>query len=584
VWIIVIATVLMGCSEYQIEQQQTIPEGTETAAVPAPAIVVEPATVDFGVLAVGSSAAIVVQVRNEGTETLDLHGLFLLDQAGAYTTTQLGVTALEPNESTNFAVTYTPILDGLHDDRVDVYSNDPLSPTLQVPIIGTTLAPVIQITPDFHDFGAVSESTDVSLWVENAGNADLLVSSVSYTSTSEEELYLAEPGLFVDGTGTLAPGEGTTLVVRFTPIDESGEEGTVHIFSNDPVYDEAVAVQQGEGSSCADIGWEGEFFVQTVDNTHLNLYASNGDGTFAAPVELGAGESLEYASGPLLLDWTDDGYYDIVVKARPSGTTDYELLLLEYDACEEKWVNSLLMTLIDYAVVGGGDFNGDGLLDLYGYDSSALTGKVLLNSADGSVVEIANAFDISSVYSNYKIGATYHSADVDLDGHSDIVMFEYSSGGTATTGLWLASGVGDGTFSTPILVGTLPVPANGIDLSDLNMDGMIDLIVGLDDDGDPGQGFILQGDGTTFGAATELFDIRDSVESGSDTCCVGRLSMYDWNGDGVDDLIAAYFDGVWADPMSDIFMGDGMGGLTPATNIIPLTESTNIWPAVPIIE
>ena len=277
---------LSACSDYGINQKDSNPGDTGSFSND-PIIQVSPSPVDFGAQAVGTESVVVVEVSNQGLSDLSLNGLYLHDESGVFGVTEIGVGSLGPGEIRNFVVSYSPQEDGAIESRIDIYSGDPNRPTVELPLLGDVLGPKIEISPVFYDFGVQSGSSDLNLLVENVGETTLEVTDIEYISTSPAELYLEDMGGFSGGVGSLEPGENTILVVRFSPLDASSEEGSVHISSNDPSNAVAVASQHAEGAPCEDMGWQGDFFVQTYDAQELRLHESNGDGTFQPAMVIG---------------------------------------------------------------------------------------------------------------------------------------------------------------------------------------------------------------------------------------------------------------------------------------------------------
>lgn len=84
-------------------------------------------TVNFGVVAIGSSKTETFTVRNSATATATLTGLALSKSGAAstdYTLGTLGATSLAPGDSTTFDVTYTPSAGGTRTAAIEITSND----------------------------------------------------------------------------------------------------------------------------------------------------------------------------------------------------------------------------------------------------------------------------------------------------------------------------------------------------------------------------------------------------------------------------------------------------------------------------
>ncbi len=574
-------SIVIGCSDYNINPKSEPIRG-DTGLGPGPHIQVTPSPIEFEPLAVGNQSVNVVEIANIGDETLELSGLYLHDQSGIFTTTNIGDSSLDSGEFTNIIVTYSPVDLSAQESIIEFYSNDIDLPTLEVPIFAAVLEPEIVVTPLFHDFGVIGGTNDLTVTVENVGLASLEISAISYYSTSASELYLYDEGTLQGGSGSLSPGEWTDLTVRFKPNDSSLEEGSIHIFSNDPNSQEATANQQGSGLPCEDQGFYDDFFVNVYDALEIRLYTSNGDGTFNPSTSVSGSISETISSAVVVGDFNGDGQNEIMAKVRPDSSSDYRLVSFYYDSCDGGWTNVDVLSSIDFGLSGAGDFDQDGDLDIYGYSAANNSGNVLINDGSGGFTHDGNAFDITALNTGYKMAGVYHSEDFNGDSFPDIAMAEYTGGGTSTVSIYTFLGDGLGRFSSPQLAGQISAPANTLDFTDYNMDGWQDLIVGLDDDGDPGQVWIMNGNGSSFSAATELLDVAPHIESGSDDCCSGSLIAHDWTSDGAPDILAGFFTGNWQIPAMDLFENTGANTAASGVNILPPGEGTTTRIASPI--
>lgn len=124
------------------------------------------------------------------------------------------------------------------------------------------------------------------------------------------------------------------------------------------------------------------------------------------------------------------------------------------------------------------------------------------------------------------IGGDMHmvdSADFNQDGNNDLVITD----GKAIRGIGVLYGNGNGTFSTPVLIGDTNTYEYGLKVADLNNDSWIDIVVA---NGDQSQLQIYINDGT--GAfLPEYYVALPSIGGGH-----GNLDIADVNGDGYKDL------------------------------------------------
>lgn len=195
-----------------------------------------------------------------------------------------------------------------------------------------------------------------------------------------------------------------------------------------------------------------------------------------------------------------------------------------------------------------GDVNNDGIDDVITYGQLPSTpdkpvsipGTTMLRYADGTSRILENAFDLSSIDA-YHIDAVRRTGDIDRDGCADIVMTTYPNGGACPSSVHVLFGDCQGTFSIVKDVAFVPLPINRSDLGDVDEDGFLDLVTGPDDDGDPGQSFLLRGNGLGFGEAEQSIDAHPDIESGRDQPGFGFVTLEDANGDGhIDVLLSAY--------------------------------------------
>ena len=259
-----------------------------------PALVIEPSTVNFGVVEPNATSTEVVTFRNEGDAALDISDIIIEGAAfTAISTVPIGL--LPPGESTEMTLSYAP-------QNIDeqgwlkVLSNDPVDPQALVPLIGQGAIPLLIVDPPELDLGWTSLNTPVegSFTLRNDGQADL---TISQTFMMADDFTLFEqPELPI----TLAPGEESFLSVRYLPVEYGEHSASVWIESDTPGgTTQAVAL-----GACAPT----PVAVCSVDPDIIFPHYENATWIGEDSYDEAGGEITEY-------DWT--------LVERPMGSTAY---------------------------------------------------------------------------------------------------------------------------------------------------------------------------------------------------------------------------------------------------------------------
>lgn len=239
-----IVLLFAACTDYAVNAKDDGAEAGGDSDSSAPKILVDPERIDFGGLAVGSSAEPqVVTVQNVGDADLYVSGI---DVVGAgFTTTSLGGPWLSPGDSDTFVVTYTAEAQGVVNGTVTVHSDDPDWPAVDVELAGEGLVPDIDVSPATYDFGTLEPGASASMdvTVTNTGSATLTVDLVDWqTGTPEMVLSAGTPSAF-----TLDPGATQTYTITYTPTDDVADEAFLSFTSDDPDEPVATANVYGNG-------------------------------------------------------------------------------------------------------------------------------------------------------------------------------------------------------------------------------------------------------------------------------------------------------------------------------------------------
>lgn len=184
-----------------------------------------------------------------------------------------------------------------------------------------------------------------------------------------------------------------------------------------------------------------------------------------------------------LFDYNDDGYIDLVTSNTDwsyDGRFPIRFLLGTKDGgfiADEK-NDGRMMGLNNIRKTITGDYNGDGVIDFFlighGYDADPFPGEypvALLSGPNGTYSDSR----YTELVSFYHGGA---SADFDNDGDLDIVLVD---GGRGNEAILINDGDGNFTSHPELVKHELLDGFYTADLFDINKDGYVDLITGLDD-------------------------------------------------------------------------------------------------------
>ncbi len=233
-----------------------------------PAIEVEPASIDFGLMETGSFLLQEVTVRSVGEIDLDLTDM----QINGPENFEFGFDwdfgaesfVLTPGEETTVRVYFTALGDGEDDATLEIYNTDPEDPVAEVELHGAGLAPAIFIDPPVWDFGGHDVGCEVTadVWVQSVGTYPLTINDYSFVSSPSFTAITAYSDEVFPGL-VLAPGEEALVRLTFIPEDIVTYEGILSVSSDDPEDANAEATQTGLGSAGA---WFHDHFVQEGNN------------------------------------------------------------------------------------------------------------------------------------------------------------------------------------------------------------------------------------------------------------------------------------------------------------------------------
>jgi YD repeat-containing protein len=220
--------------------------------LPTPAISVTPVLYDFGSVDSGStSAPQTFTISSIGTGDLVLGTLGLTGASASEFVIQsdnCSGQTLSPTTNCTVDVLFSPTSTGVKGANLSILSNDPVTPTLDVPLTGTGVVyPIISAAPVSYDFGSVdsgSMSAPHTFTVSNIGTDDLIIGTLGLTGASAAEFVIQSDNC---SGQTLSPTTNCTVDVLFSPTSTGVKGANLSIPSNDPVTPTLDVLLTGTG-------------------------------------------------------------------------------------------------------------------------------------------------------------------------------------------------------------------------------------------------------------------------------------------------------------------------------------------------
>jgi hypothetical protein len=202
-----------------------------------PDIDVSPPALDFGKVAVGDSSSLMLKILSRGAVRLSVDSL--ANRLKVFTALPRRFT-LECSKDTSITVTFKPKTDGVVNDTLLIYSNDPDENPVRVPLQGDGTVPKIAVRPLQIDFGTLCSRGVSTIKVINRGRAPLRVDSLV---SSDPVTFPVDP----PRTFQVAPGDSVMISVSFNPTPGRDDTGTLSIYSNDLAQNPVVVKLFGKG-------------------------------------------------------------------------------------------------------------------------------------------------------------------------------------------------------------------------------------------------------------------------------------------------------------------------------------------------
>jgi hypothetical protein len=317
----------------------------------------------------------------------------------------------------------------------------------------------------------------------------------------------------------LGNGNGTFGLPTVLQPDLATAEADMFFTGTPSASPVGIVVGDFNGDGKLDIAIE-DALTAPGTGTFINVFLGNGTGTFGSPITsvavVGAGSNGQFL---LAGDFNADGILDLLA---PPSAMGGSLRVLTGNGDGTFTLSGSIASPSGLALLSSpalGDFNGDGKLDVvlpYTDLSNNMTVAIALGNGDGTFGALTT---IESIPGSNGASLAVAASDFDENGILDVAFYypNCSPTCTGTASLDMLSGVGDGTFLSPLTVTNLPMGSPTLVVADLNEDNHSDLLV-------LNTPLLGRGDGTF---------IVNPVTLPNSGAAVG-----DFNGDGMLDVIS----------------------------------------------
>ena len=213
-------------------------------------IELDPASLSFGPLEAGDDQELSAVIANLGSGDLNLGPATLSGDPEFSLVVDPSGGTVPPGDDVELEVRFAPTGDGLFSGTVEITSDDPDEPVLQLALAGGAyVLPDIEVDPDEIEFGLVDVGLSVvdTVVVRNVGAGSLIVSAVQLSGSAE--LAMSAPDL----PGVIPAGDQVSVEVTYTPLDEASDVGSLTFHSDDPDEPEIEVELIGDGYLFVDV-------------------------------------------------------------------------------------------------------------------------------------------------------------------------------------------------------------------------------------------------------------------------------------------------------------------------------------------
>lgn len=503
-----------------------------------PDISVNPTSLAFGSVTVGSSASLDVTITNSGTQLLTVSDLSSSNSDFTVTGPATPFDVAASGGTQAVTIQFSPSTTGAVNGDLTITSNDPDEGTVIVPLsgsgigTGTTYADVtgqVGISAVHTLHGTICGAPPIgsgSAWADydNDGDYDVYMTNhggANYLFRNDGDTNSDGLPDFTDVAGTLGVQRSADLStgVNFVDYDNDGDQDLYVLnWDGNTLYEnqliETGSVSFTDVTATAGVADSGRAITVSwadFDNDGLldfhlakhrrcsgdaqsedHLYHNNGDGTFSdvSSYLCGGASTCDQLTGLGFMsgwfDYDNDGDQDLFLINDDIGGSNYPNVMWRNDGPDGSggWLFTDVSAAANLDVslngmgLGVGDYNNDGFFDVA--FSNIAPARLMQNDGDGTFTDVSDASGVTSATPQGTWGTAFFDYNHDMFVDLFIVSGGIGSQPTDHPDVLLQNDGNGTTFTNVSAASGLDDPGWGRSASmiDFDQDGWIDMVIG----------------------------------------------------------------------------------------------------------
>jgi hypothetical protein len=229
----------------------------------------DPSALNFGLVAVGSTRMLGLNVKNVSSSICFLQGETIDPSSSPGFSVPSALSVILPGMSATVQVSYRPMSAGSASGTLHLNSNDVTNPMLGVPLFASSVPAQICVDPQLLPFGAIAVggAATMDFHIIACGSDNVTVSALDWTTPDAAFTLVNPPALPL----MLVSGSMQTVTVRYAPTAPQADRGVVTVRSDDPGNPAIDVVATGNGFHPA----QAPVYIDTGDSLYSYDPTSN---------------------------------------------------------------------------------------------------------------------------------------------------------------------------------------------------------------------------------------------------------------------------------------------------------------------